>query len=138
MLALRLALGGLGAFVDEPLTDWRQHGANSYLPSDKLVAEEILVRMSLAAWAGRHPVRGGEAPRVRELAENALHLCALLILAGHMPEARVWAAKSGNRKRQLIAALPGPLARKLLWKSTEARNAPVPTELLDLESYFRT
>jgi len=134
MLALKLALAGPAAFVDEPLTDWRQHGANSYLPSDRLLAEEMLVRLSL------HEALSEEYKTYKTYKTYGSyeHLAALLILANHMHEAKHWAEKSGNKKRQLIASLPGPVARKLLWKSSQAREIPVPVDLLDLKSYFRT
>lgn len=109
---------GAAAFVDEPVCGWRQHAENAHLRSRGQVLEEIRVRRSIDDAKKSWSAMATESAE-RGLAQNRLHLQALLLMAGDRRGALNLANRLGpeiDRRtrllRKLAPFLPGPVRRK--------------------------
>ena len=130
MAALQLSERGPAAFVPEELTGWRQHGSNSYLRSEALTLEEILVRRSILK-ARKHWLSSASDAHVarEQLADCAVHLTALYVLVGDMQRAKASAGLAlrlnpgdkSTHKRLAVSLMPAVLARKKLWSGEKVR-----------------
>lgn len=127
-LLLRLSLRGPAACLPEPLTKWRQHGANSYVRSKGVTLEEIRMRRAILAHDALWRSRGLPDDEIdRGLGRCALNLLALYLLV-HQPglarQAGLLAARylrwnATARKRLALAYLPLTVARRRLWGSQD-------------------
>jgi len=126
--ALRLAQQGRAAFVNEPLTFWRQHESNSSKQLAKTIGEEVRVRSQILESADAFLSKTNDKEIAkRKLSHSALALGAHLILVGRVKQARAALAKAiayapSNTtvwKRWLATALPLQSARNRLWPNVD-------------------
>ena len=126
--ALRLAQQGLAVFVNEPLTFWRQHEANSSKQLAKTIGEEIRVRSEILSNADTFIVKTKDKEVAKqELAHCGLDLAAHWILVGKVGEARQALSKARAYapsnltvwKRWLSTFLPLDTARRHLWPNVD-------------------
>lgn len=120
---LQLAMRGPAAYVDEPVTVWRQHPENTYKRLLKVLPEEIAVREALLAKRETWKKYADGLQVDEQLSRCAIALSALLIRAGKVRKGRAaarLAMKLNPRSRRaralyILSVLPGQTARQRLW-----------------------
>lgn len=93
--AIRLARTSPGFFVDQPVTSWRQHGANSFTKYAKILPEEIWVR----SWIQRNGfswLQTVDDLARHKMAAGALILGTQLYLAKNLRASRSYLRKAMN------------------------------------------
>lgn len=86
---LQLIQQGPAAYVDEPLTTWRQHGANSYKERVKHFGEEIRIRQAILSNRKRWELPGTDLAKLAEkLTLCAISLSSVYINCGDRNRAR--------------------------------------------------
>jgi hypothetical protein len=126
--ALRLAQQGPGAFVNEPLTFWRQHQSNASKDLAKTIGEEIRIRSQILESAKYFEECCKDKSLARErLARCAMDLAAHLVLVGDLPKAREVLARSTGFggglsawKRAASTYLPKAKVRAHLWPNIDS------------------
>ena len=113
---IEASLRGSAVAVPKVLSYWRQHNSNSYVRSASQLEEEIWLRREILKLA--HAVKNGSPA----LAECAMHLSALQVLAGQLRKGRhySWMAllldpSLRTFKRWLATLLPLNAAMRRLW-----------------------
>lgn len=137
--ALRLAQQGPAAFVNEPLTFWRQHETNSSKELGKTIGEEIRIRSQILERGSGFVSKAND----KELAKQRLGRCALdlaahLILVGQVREARAALAKGREFcssatmwKRWLATFLSPDTTRHHLWPNVDVGAVLATWKLVD-------
>ncbi|MBC8063221.1 MAG: glycosyltransferase [Chlorobia bacterium] len=86
---LQLIQKGPAAYIEEPLTIWRQHGANSYKERVKHFGEEIRIRHAILANRDRWKLPGTDLAKLTEkLALCAISLSSVYVNCGDRNRAR--------------------------------------------------
>lgn len=120
---LELSTQSACAYVDQPLTVWRQHPENSYTKLLKVIPEEIAVREAILCRADEWLAHSPNASL--KLSMCGVALSALYVRTGQMIRARQAARLARKldpqnpraRALRVLSLLPGAVGRRKLWKS---------------------